>query len=100
MTVLLAQLDRDETVAQSLAQAHDRLRDGLTGMGNDGWDSTGATTTGSTAMARAKPPEKHIPTTPTPGPPHRSCSRAARARSQPVIGEDLSLIHISEPTRP
>src|SRR5664280_2161575 len=35
-----------------------RLRDGLTGMGNDGWDSTGATTTGSTAMARAKPPEK------------------------------------------
>src|SRR5664279_4930321 len=65
-----------------------RLRDGLTGMGNDGWDSTGATTTGSTAMARAKPPENHIPTTPTPGPPHRSCSRAARARSQPVIGED------------
>ena len=28
----------------------------------------------SVAIARAKPPVKHMPTAPTPGPPHRSCS--------------------------
>ncbi len=37
-------------------------------------------------MARAKPPVKHIPTAPTPGPPHRACSSLARARSQAVTG--------------
>jgi len=31
---------------------------------------TDATTDGSSAVASAKPPVKHIPTTPTPGPPH------------------------------
>lgn len=29
---------------------------------------------------------KHIPTTPTPGPPHRSCSWAASSRSHTVTG--------------
>ena len=37
-------------------------------------------------MARAKPPVKHMPTTPTPGPPHASCSWAASVRSQTVTG--------------
>ena len=44
------------------------------GRGRDGWLSTGATTTSSTIMARANPPVRHMPTAPTPGPPHRSCS--------------------------
>ena len=56
------------------------------GNGSDGWLSTGASTMSSTIMARAKPPVKHMPTTPTPGPPQRSCSAAANLRSQTVIG--------------
>ena len=56
------------------------------GKGSDGWLSTGASTMSSTIMASAKPPVKHIPTTPTPGPPQRSCSAAASLRSQTVIG--------------
>ncbi len=47
------------------------------GKGSDGWLRTGATTTSSTIIASAKPPVKHIPTAPTPGPPQRSCSDAA-----------------------
>ena len=39
--------------------------------GREGWLSTGATTTSSTIMPRANPPVKHMPTAPTPGPPHR-----------------------------
>ena len=42
---------------------------------------------GWVAMARANPPVKHIPTAPTPGPPQRSCSRAARARSHEMTGD-------------
>ena len=56
------------------------------GKGSDGWLSTGASTMSSTIMARAKPPVKHMPTTPTPGPPQRSCSAAASLRSHTVIG--------------
>jgi hypothetical protein len=40
------------------------------GAGMAGWLMTDATTDGSSAVASAKPPVKHIPTTPTPGPPH------------------------------
>jgi hypothetical protein len=36
---------------------------------------------------------KHIPTAPTPGPPHRSCSFVASARSQVTTGEDLPDAH-------
>ena len=56
------------------------------GNGSDGWLSTGASTTSSTIMASAKPPVKHMPTTPTPGPPQRSCSAAASLRNHTVIG--------------
>jgi hypothetical protein len=56
------------------------------GNGRDGWLRTGATKRSSTAMPSAKPPVKHIPTAPTPGPPQRSCSAAARARSHVVTG--------------
>ena len=56
------------------------------GKGSDGWLSTGASTMSSTIMANAKPPVKHMPTTPTPGPPHRSCSAAASLRSHTVTG--------------
>ena len=51
------------------------------GNGSDGWLSTGASTMSSTIIASAKPPVKHMPTTPTPGPPQRSCSAAASLRS-------------------
>ena len=54
--------------------------------GSDGWLSTGASIRSSTIMPRAKPPVKHMPTAPTPGPPHSSCALAASARSQPTIG--------------
>ena len=56
----------------------------MSATGNDGWLSTGAITDGSTNIAKPNPPVRHIPTTPTPGPPHRTCSDAARPRSQPV----------------
>ena len=56
------------------------------GNGSEGWLSTGARTMSSTIIARAKPPVKHIPTTPTPGPPQRSCSAAANLRSHTVTG--------------
>ena len=37
-------------------------------------------------MPRANPPVKHMPTAPTPGPPHCWCSWAARARNQATTG--------------
>ncbi len=40
----------------------------------------------STIIPRANPPVKHIPTAPTPGPPHASCASAASARSQVIAG--------------
>ena len=55
--------------------------------GIDGCDSTGASRRSSVAMARAKPPVKHIPIAPTPGPPQRSCSVRASARSQSMTGD-------------
>ena len=54
--------------------------------GNDGWLRTGASMRSSTIIPRAKPPVKHIPTAPTPGPPHAACASAASWRSQPMIG--------------
>jgi hypothetical protein len=57
--------------------------------GSDGWDSTGAATTGSTIIASAKLPVRHMPTTPTPRPPHCSCSWRARALAHSVAGEVL-----------
>ncbi len=56
------------------------------GNGSDGWLRTGANTMSSTIIARAKPPVKHIPMTPTPGPPLRSCSALASLRSHTVTG--------------
>ena len=43
---------------------------------------TGATTLGSVIIARAKPPVKHMPSAPTPLPPHSPCALRARARNQ------------------
>ena len=55
--------------------------------GRLGWASTGANMRSSTAMAKANPPVTHMPTAPTPGPPQRWCSVAARARSQETTGD-------------
>ena len=57
--------------------------------GSDGCDSTGAITWSSTAIASAKPPVKHIPTTPTPGPPQRACSAVESPRNQFTTGDDF-----------
>ena len=54
--------------------------------GSDGWLSTGASMRSSTIIPSAKPPVKHIPTAPIPGPPHSAWAFAARARSQPTTG--------------
>ena len=62
------------------------MRRAPTGKGSEGWLSTGATTTGSTIMPRAKPPVRHIPTAPTPGPPQRSCHSRLSALSQEMTG--------------
>lgn len=51
-----------------------------------GWLATGASTAGSTAMASANPPVRHMPIAPTPGPPHSRWAVAARARSQVTTG--------------
>jgi hypothetical protein len=58
--------------------------------GSDGCDSTGATTDGSVIIARAKPPVKHMPTAPTPLPPHSAWTCRARAFSQSTIGLERS----------
>jgi len=59
------------------------------GMGSDGWERTGATTQGSVIIASAKPPVKHMPTAPTPFPPHSACALRANVRSHATIGLDL-----------
>ena len=61
-------------------------RDRVTATGSDGCESTGASSAGSVDMARANPPVKHMPTAPTPGPPHSSWAWRARARSQSMAG--------------
>ena len=58
-----------------------------TGNGSEGWATTGATTDGSTIIASANPPVKHMPSAPTPGPPSSPCSERARDRSHTAIGE-------------
>ena len=58
-----------------------------TGAGSPGWLSTGASTAGSTAIASANPPVRHMPTAPTPGPPHSTCaSQADSARNHETTG--------------
>jgi len=61
--------------------------------GMEGCERTGATTAGSVIIASANPPVKHIPTAPTPGPPHRSCSKTASALNQSTTGELLPVAH-------
>ena len=51
--------------------------------GSEGWESTGATTGASAIIARANPPVKHMPTTPTPGPP-AALVGVARERAEPL----------------
>ena len=63
-----------------------RFRAAPIGNGTDGWLPTDARTAGSTAAASAKPPLKHIPMTPTPGPPAVPCRRRASARTYSAIG--------------
>src|SRR3954452_12423245 len=67
-----------------------RLRALPTANGSDGCDSTGATMRSSTIIASAKLPVKHMPTAPTPGPPHSSCILAPSARHHTVIGDVLA----------
>ena len=59
------------------------------GNGSDGCDSTGASTGASASIASANPPVKHMPTTPTPGPPHWWWTCRARARSHSMTGDVL-----------
>ena len=61
-------------------------RDRVIGNGSDGWLSTGASMVSSTIIPSAKPPVKHMPTAPTPGPPHSAWASAARRRNQPITG--------------
>ena len=68
-----------------------RLPPGPIGSGSEGCDSTGATTAGSVIIARAKLPVKHMPTAPTPRPPHSACACRASARSQSTIGLERSV---------
>ena len=51
----------------------------VTAIGSDGWDRTGASSRSSVAMARAKPPVKHMPTAPTPRPGVRAARSLATA---------------------
>ena len=53
---------------------------GVSGNGSDGWLMTGASTLSSTAAARAKPPVKHWPMTPTPLPGVEAFRSRASAR--------------------
>ena len=68
-------------------------------IGSDGCDSTGATTEGSVIIARAKLPVKHMPTAPTPRPPHSAWTCRASARSQSTIGLERSLAQTSNSRR-
>jgi hypothetical protein len=56
----------------------------VSGIGSAGWLRTRARTAGSTAMASANPPVKHMPMARTPGPPHSPCACLASARSHVV----------------
>jgi hypothetical protein len=55
-------------------------------MGSAGSLVTGARTDSSAVSETAKPPVRHIPMSPTPGPPQRLWTSRQRARSQSVIG--------------
>ena len=58
--------------------------------GSEGCDNTGATTAGSVIIASAKFPVKHIPTAPTPLPPHSLWTERASALSQSTMGLERS----------
>ena len=83
--------DSKRRIAQAISPAETPiagLRRLPAGSGNEGCDSTGATTDDSAIMASAKPPVKHMPTAPTPLPPHSAWTLRARARSQSTMGLD------------
>ena len=69
--------------------------------GIEGWLSTGATISSSTIIASAKPPLKHMPTAPTPGPPHSWWSSRASARSHAMTGdvEPMAIVANSRDTQ-
>ena len=75
-------------------QSIDRRCERVIAIGIEGWDKTGASRLGCVAMASAKPPVKHIPMAPTPGPPHRSCSWPARARNHSTTGDVRFVAHV------
>jgi hypothetical protein len=75
--------DRGEVITVEPSAARPRL---VTGAGRAGWLATAARTDGSTAIARANPPVKHMPTAPTPGPPHSACAITASARRKLTTG--------------
>jgi hypothetical protein len=80
-------LVRAATASSSAAETHGsfrRLRE--IGIGVEGWLITGAITDGSTAVASAKPPVKHMPMTPTPRPGVRPARSAANALRKSAIG--------------
>ena len=66
-------------------------------IGNDGWESTGASIAGSSIIESAKLPVKHMPIAPTPLPPESGSACAARARSQRVTGLDWFAANESSP---
>ena len=69
--------DRFRSAARALPKAK----------GSDGCDSTGAIITSSSIIPSAKPPLKHMPTAPTPGPPTSRCNCLASARNHAMTGE-------------
>ncbi len=80
------------TAARSIGDRPIALRrDFETAIGSDGWLSTGATVVSSSIIPSAKPPVKHMPTAPTPGPPHSVCTCFASARNHSVTGAVLSV---------
>ena len=74
------------TRARSSSEMPSRGRRLVSPSGNDGWLRTGASMRSSTIIPSAKPPVKHMPTAPTPGPPHRLVRVGGRRRNQPLIG--------------
>ena len=69
------------------------------GNGIDGWLSTGASISSSTAIASAKPPLKHMPTAPTPGPPACAWRSRASARSHAITGDVRLSAHVANSLR-
>ena len=86
-TQMSSESTRSRTAIRSASDSpRSALRLAPTVIGSDGWLSTGASISGSVAIARANPPVKHMPTAPTPGPPWRSWHWRASARNQSMAG--------------